>query len=230
MASPIKYPHPNEVVEDSPTPSKPVRLCVAARRGAVHHHELERKEGTWGVAAARTYDIDMEAAAAANHAPELYGTWHGPPKGRGSRYFRRREAFRGTELKPNTYPALQLPRGHASVGAQRFVEQNTTQHESSSSSSGGGHHGESCRAEGSSSSSNGNGNGSSSGSGSGGSGGGGGATAWPGAPRTYTHGGMDPTALPGQFVPVKVSGQRVGKSLMPLVNFGPAELLQYNFS
>ena len=85
-------------------------LSVPMRRNSILMRELESQTGTWGVAAQRTSKMDELAAAAAGQAVELYGIWVGPPNQKGSRYFRRRQALRGTALSANSYPALQLPR------------------------------------------------------------------------------------------------------------------------
>ena len=51
----------------------------------------------------------------------------------------------------------------------------------------------------------------------------------PGLRRSYDHGGVQPLCPPGLLVLVTVAGMPQGYSLMPLVNFGPRELLHHNF-
>ena len=48
--------------------------------------------------------------------------------------------------------------------------------------------------------------------------------------RSYIHGGVDPLCPPGKVVRVKVNGiSDHANGMLPLVNFGPKELLQFDF-
>ena len=119
----------------------------------------------------------------------------------GKRYFRRRTKHQGQPLMPNTYPAFVPPAGAATLEANRVVGgmESTPTAAGLPSNLSLG-----MRLAGA-------------------------IQPLEGGKRDYQHGGVDPLHPPGVLVPVKVGGVATGVSLMPLVNFGPRELLRYNF-
>ena len=119
----------------------------------------------------------------------------------GDLYFRRRKRHQGKPLVPNTYPAFVPPSGRATPEPERLVGCLAAAQPSSGLPSNLSYAMRVTSV----------------------------IKPFEGRPRSYQHGGVDPMHPPGLLVPVKVGGALTGISLMPLVNFGPRELLSYNF-
>ena len=119
----------------------------------------------------------------------------------GNIYYRRLPSKRGSPLEPNTYPALLPPKTERTMRPQRIVGSLALQDPRSTLPA---EPGLAARLRGV-------------------------IEPTPGQPRSYAHGGVDPVCPPGLQVPLKRGGERTGGWLLPLVNFGPAELLAHNF-